>query len=619
MILTYSSYNMRVQIFSLLICVVYGLRFPKVPGLIFTKLYGKKHYGFSQQYFENYVKRLNSKNHSIRDDSMRNDWNQQRMPARNFEEYQQKIKKQYPNIFNQTYVEEMNGFEKIFGSHPMYDDMQNDEDPSTYDNLPHEERRRRAKQNPKWLFIMNQPAQQEKTQQSENFAIVKNTNTTFKDVGGYDNVKQELEQCVDILQNYETYSQFNVRIPKGLIFEGPPGNGKTLLAKAFAGEANTSFIAVSGSEFQEKYVGVGSTRVKELFHLAQQNKPCIIFIDEIDAIGRKRSGDGEASTSERDNTLNQLLVQMDGFESSNGIFVIGATNRVDLLDPALVRPGRIDKHMYIGVPDSKTRKAILEIHLRGKPHSTDIIIDDLVDLTTGMSAAQIENLLNEAMLYTLRDKRFVFTTDDIELVMNKVTAGWQPNEHQFTEDMIDRITIHEMGHAMIGLLVKQHSKLTKIVINLSSPKTPGYTMFEGSTSTMYTRDSLFEHLMILLAGRIAEEIFYNVSVTTGAINDFEEALKLAEKMVVYYGMGEKPIYPSNSEKFKTEIDDQMLYFIHDAYHMSDYILRNCKPMMAECAEILKKKKVLKRDELFDMIWTKYPELMELYQGKSSNP
>lgn len=609
---------MWVLSFLLLIESVKCFHFYNFFSLTHRKFHHKNYFAFSEEYFENYLKRLNSKNSSIRDNAILNNLNGTYRPAQSFEEYKENIKKEHPHLFNQTYVNELSDFERIFGPGSMPGNIKNNQDSPIYEDIPQEERRRRARENPKWLFIMNQPAQPEKPQESENFRIVKDTNTTFKDIGGYDNIKEELNQCVDILQNYETYSQFNVRIPKGLIFEGPPGNGKTLLAKAFAGEANTSFIAVAGSEFQEKYVGVGSSRVKELFDLARKNKPCIVFIDEIDAIGRKRSGDGEASTSERDNTLNQLLVQMDGFENSQGIFVIGATNRVDLLDPALVRPGRIDKHMYIGVPDSKTRKSILEIHLKGKPHSTDVIVDDLVDLTTGMSAAQIENLLNEAMLYTLRNKRFVFTMDDIELVMNRVTAGWQPNEHQFTEDMIDRITIHEMGHAMIGILVKQHSKLTKIVINLSSPRTPGYTMFEGSTSTMYTRDSLFEHLMILLAGRIAEEIFYNVSVTTGAINDFEEALKLAEKMVVYYGMGEKLIYPSNSEKFKTEIDEQVLYFIHDAYHMSDYILRHCKPMMAECAEILKKKKVLKRDELFHIIWTKYPELMELYQGESSN-
>ena len=303
---------------------------------------------------------------------------------------------------------------------------------------------------------------------------------------------------------------------------------------------------------------------------------------------------------------------MYGFENSDVIFIVGATNRADLLDPALIRPGRIDKRIFIGLPDNYTRSEILKIHLCGKPHDASIVLEDLVDLTIGMSAAQIENLLNEAMLYALRNVRFVFTMDDVELVLNRVMAGWQPTEHQFTEDMVERISIHEMGHAIMGLLMKEHSRMTKIVINLSSPKTPGYTVFEGSTTNLYTRESLFEHLMILLAGRIAEEVFYNVSVTTGAINDFEEALKLAEKMVVYYGMGENLIYPSHSEKFKTEIDEQVQILIKDAYKMAFVILANCKDIIGECANILKKKKLLKREELFELILKKSPEILDLY-------
>jgi cell division protease FtsH len=563
-----------------------------------------KHYGFSEKYFEQYLKRLNAKNHTIRDGAILGG-NQSNIRPKTIEEYQKMLQSKHPRIFNQTYVDELLGI-------PKMDPIQSN---SIFDNTPQEVRRQAARENSKWILLMNEPNTAKQAKQSENFYIVQNVNTTFAHVGGYDSIKQELSQCVDILKNYNTYKQFNIRIPKGLILEGPPGNGKTLLAKAFAGEANTSFIAVSGSEFQEKYVGVGSSRVKELFELATKNKPCVIFIDEIDAIGRKRSGDGETSGAERDNTLNQLLVQMDGFKNSDGVFIVGATNRIDLLDPALIRPGRIDKRIFIGLPDSNTRRAILNIHIKGKPHDDTINVEDMVDLTTGMSAAQIENLLNEAMLFALRNKRVVFTLTDVEVVMNRVVAGWQPNEHQFSEDIIERITIHEMGHAMIGLLMKQHSKLTKIVINLSSPNTPGYTMFEGSTSSMYTRDSLFEHLMILVAGRVAEEIFYNVSVTTGAINDFEEALKLAEKMVLYYGMGANLIYPSNSEKFKTKIDEQVLILIQNAYKMSDYILRNCKSVMIECAVILKKKKILKREELLEIIWNKYPEVMALYQGE----
>jgi cell division protease FtsH len=447
---------------------------------------------------------------------------------------------------------------------------------------------------------------------SDNFEVVTKYPLKFKDIGGFDKIKLELSQCVDFLSNYTKYSKYNVRVPKGLILEGPPGNGKTLLAKALAGEAKTAFIAVSGSEFQDKYVGVGSSRVRELFTLAKKNVPCIIFIDEIDAIGRKRSGDGETASNERDSTLNELLVQLDGFKNNTGIFLIGATNRADLLDPALVRPGRIDKRIYIGLPDADTREAILQIHTKGKPYDKSIVIKDMVDLTMGLSAAQIENLLNEAMLNALRYGRETMTTEDIDIIMNKMMAGWQPTDHQFTTDIIDHIALHEMGHAVMGLIAKHHSKMTKVIINLSSPKSPAYTVFEGSTSSIYTREALFEHLAILLAGRIAEEIFFDVSITTGAINDFEEAFKLAEKMIVYYGMGKHNIiYPSLSDKYKEMIDNEVVDLIDDANKYATFILKNCKELMLEGAEILKREKILKADTLIALIETKYQDFFDL--------
>jgi cell division protease FtsH len=446
---------------------------------------------------------------------------------------------------------------------------------------------------------------------SKNFQVMKKFNTLFKDVGGYENVKQELMQCVDILRNYQKYRKYNVRIPKGLILEGPPGTGKTLLSKALAGEANCSFIPVSGSDFQEKYVGVGSARIKELFELAKKNIPCIIFIDEIDALGRKRSTDGESSTSERDSTLNSLLVELDGFKNNTGVFLIAATNRIDLLDTALTRPGRIDKKIFIGLPDSNTRKEILKIHINGKPYCDTIGIDDLVEVTEGFSGAQIENLLNEAMLNALRVNSTQFCYKDFDFVLNKMMAGWQPNEHEFTSDIIDHIAIHEMGHAVVGLLSKHHSKVSKVIINLSSPKSPGYTVFEGSTSNIYIREALFEHLMILLAGRIAEEVFYDVSVTTGAINDFEEALKLAEKMVIYYGMGNNIIYPSFSEKYKEMIDNEVVKLLNDAYKCANIIIQNAKEFIHETSEILKQDKIIKVDALNELIQTKYKYLEDV--------
>jgi len=446
---------------------------------------------------------------------------------------------------------------------------------------------------------------------SKNFEVTNNFNIFFKDVGGYDNVKKELEQCIDILKNYKKYMKYNVRIPKGLVLEGPPGTGKTLLAKALAGESKCNFIPVSGSDFQEKYVGVGSTRIKELFTLAKKNVPCIIFIDEVDALGRKRSGDGESSSSERDNTLNALLVELDGFKNNTGIFLVAATNRIDLLDAALIRPGRIDKKIYIGLPDSSTRKAIINIHINGKPYCDKIGIDDLVEITEGLTGAQIENLLNEAMLNALRCNNTQFCFKDFDFVMNKMMAGWQPTEHEFTTDIIDHIAIHEMGHAIVGFLSKFHSKMSKVVINLSSPNSPGYTVFKSSTSNIYTREALFEHLMILLSGRIAEEVFYNVSVTTGAINDFEEALKLAERMVVYYGMGTNIIYPSLSEKYKELIDNDVIDLINNAYNYAEIIIMHSKDLIFETSEILKRDKILKADKIEQLINNKYKYLLDL--------
>lgn len=435
---------------------------------------------------------------------------------------------------------------------------------------------------------------------SENFEVIIRSELNFTDIGGYDNIKSELNQCIDILSNYTKYMPYNVRVPKGLIFEGPPGNGKTMLAKALAGEAKTGFIAVSGSEFQEKYVGVGASRIRELFKLAKENVPCIIFIDEIDALGRKRSSDGEPSSNERDSTLNELLVALDGFKNTTGIFVIGATNRADLLDSALIRPGRIDKRIYISNPDAKTRRAILQIHSTGKPYDHTVIMDNIVDLTDGLSGAQIENLLNEAMLNALRNDRTQFTSLDIDHIINKMLAGWQPGEHEFTSAMIDQIAIHELGHAVVGLLSKHHSNMTKVVINLSSPNSPAYTIFENTGSGLTTREALFEHLMILLAGRIAEEVFYGVSVTTGAINDFEEALKLANKMVCYYGMGKQLIYPSNSEKYKEMVDNEVVSLIQQAYVYSDYIIRNSKGWIQAGADVLRRDNVLLASTLLAM-------------------
>lgn len=483
--------------------------------------------------------------------------------------------------------------------------------PPSHQNLPH------RRENPYIRAFRKGYEESEKKEslKSKNFQVINDYVTKFSDVGGYENIKDELRQSVDLLKNYAKYAKYNVRIPKGLILEGPPGNGKTLLAKSLAGEAGCGFIAVSGADFQEKYVGVGSSRIREMFELAKKNEPCIIFIDEIDAVGRSRSGDGESSSSERDNTLNALLVELDGFKNNTGVFIVGATNRIDLLDPALIRPGRIDKKIFIGLPDAKTRREVLQIHIRGKPHDTSVVLDDMIDTTDGLSCAQIENLLNEAMLYALRsngvDDKTEFTFSDVDVILNKIMAGWQSTDHAFTDDMMDRIAVHEIGHALLGYLSKYHSKLVKVVLNLSSPQTPGYTVFERSASSIYLKESLFEHMIILLGGRIAEEVIYNVSVTTGAINDFEETLKLAERMIVHYGMGAKVLYPSTSEKYKEIIDNEVSELINYAYLVGRIVLENCKPIILESAALLRKEKKLIPRHLTNMIRDSYPEVLKL--------
>jgi cell division protease FtsH len=428
----------------------------------------------------------------------------------------------------------------------------------------------------------------ENHEKSENFEVIKNPPYNFDDVGGYQNVKDELLQIIDILKNYEKYQKYNVRTPKGLIFEGPPGNGKTLMAKSFSGEVNASFIPVSGSQFLEKFVGVGASRIRELFKLAKDNKPCIIFIDEIDAVGRSRVGNDQNPNSEAQATLNQLLVNMDGYESSDGIFIIGATNRADLLDSALLRPGRIDKRMYIGNPDSKTREAILQIHLSGKPRSVHVTVDKLKDITNGLSGAQIENLLNEAMLLSLRNDREMMNMEDIESILSRMLVGYQPNENNYSPDMIKRIAIHEMGHAIVGVLSLHHANLVKVCLNIWSPTSPGYTVFEQSEtdSNIYTKEKLMSRLMVLLSGRIAEEVFFGESITSGASKDIEDAYSLAEQMIVKFGMGSKIVYPHHSEDSKNFIDKDIEHLIETTYHNAHSIILKSKDLIEELSNEL---------------------------------
>ena len=305
-----------------------------------------------------------------------------------------------------------------------------------------------------------------------------------------------------------------------------------------------------------------------------------------------------------------MLINLDGFKKYDGIFLIGATNRIDLLDPALLRPGRIDKNIFIGNPDRSTRIEIINIHSRKKPIDPLISKDYIVEMTGGMSGAQIENLLNEAMLNALRENREIIEVNDLEYIANRIIAGWQSTESKFSDNMIDRICIHEMGHAIVGLFSCEHSKLVKVTINLWSPRTPGYTIFESNdeNANIYTKNGLLSHLMVLLGGRIAEELFYGYSVTTGARKDLEETYNLAKNMILDYGMGKQNIYPDLSDQSKYLIDQEINKLLIEAHDNSYLILNDSKDLIMECSIILKKTNLLKAEDIIDIIDKKYPLL-----------
>jgi len=358
---------------------------------------------------------------------------------------------------------------------------------------------------------------------------------TFADVAGCDEEKEELVEIIDFLKNPRKYSEIGARIPKGVLLVGPPGTGKTLLAKAVAGEANVPFFSISGSDFVEMFVGVGASRVRDMFKTAKEHAPCIIFIDEIDAVGRQRGAGMGGGHDEREQTLNQLLVEMDGFTGNLGIIVMAATNRPDVLDPALLRPGRFDRQITISNPDVTGRLAILKVHARNKHIDSSVKLEEIAQRTPGFSGADIENLLNEAALLAARNNRKVIVTADIDEAIDRVMMGPAKKSKKYTEKERRLVAFHESGHAVIGLRLKNASVVQKVTI-IPRGQAGGYNLMMPKEETYFsTKSELLEGITGLLGGRVAEELIFQ-DVTTGAHNDFQKATRIARAMVTEYGM-----------------------------------------------------------------------------------
>ncbi len=358
---------------------------------------------------------------------------------------------------------------------------------------------------------------------------------TFADVAGCDEEKEELVEIIDFLKNPRKYSEIGARIPKGVLLVGPPGTGKTLLAKAVAGEANVPFFSISGSDFVEMFVGVGASRVRDMFKTAKEHAPCIIFIDEIDAVGRQRGAGMGGGHDEREQTLNQLLVEMDGFTGNLGIIVMAATNRPDVLDPALLRPGRFDRQITISNPDVTGRLAILKVHARNKHIDSSVKLEEIAQRTPGFSGADIENLLNEAALLAARNNRKVIVTADIDEAIDRVMMGPAKKSKKYTEKERRLVAFHESGHAVIGLRLKNASVVQKVTI-IPRGQAGGYNLMMPKEETYFsTKSELLEGITGLLGGRVAEELIFQ-DVTTGAHNDFQKATRVARAMVTEYGM-----------------------------------------------------------------------------------
>ena len=419
---------------------------------------------------------------------------------------------------------------------------------------------------------------------------------TFADVAGADEEKEELAEVVDFLRDPQKYTEIGARIPHGMLLVGPPGTGKTLLARAVAGEAGVQFLSISGSDFVEMYVGVGASRVRDLFDQAKKIAPAIIFIDEIDAVGRKRGSGMGGGHDEKEQTLNQLLVEMDGFGRTEGVIVLAATNRPDILDPALLRPGRFDRQIHVGRPDVKGREEILKVHAKGKKLDGDVSLKTLARATSGFTGADLSNLLNEAAIMAARENRPVLTMDDLNEAMMKITAGPAKRSRVQTRKDLKETAIHEAGHAVAMYFLPTHDPVRHITIIPRGQSLGSTWSLPKDDSSNMTRNEMYEQIVSLLGGRVAEALFVG-DISVGASNDIDRATKLAKDMVARYGMCEKlgtvsyldggEIFigrdyqntKSYSEKYAASIDDEVKALIDKAYD-------HCKQILSDNADKL---------------------------------
>ncbi|CZQ89255.1 peptidase m41 ftsh extracellular [Trichococcus palustris] len=446
------------------------------------------------------------------------------------------------------------------------------------------------------------------------------TGKTFKDVAGQDEAKEALWEVIDFLHNPEKYRKIGAKMPKGILLVGPPGTGKTLLAKAVAGEAKVPFFSISGSEFMEMFVGVGAARVRDLFDQAQAKAPCIVFIDEIDTIGKSRNVGGFSGNDERDQTLNQLLNEMDGFSSEKGVVILAATNKPEVLDKALLRPGRFDRRIPLELPDITGREAVLDVHAKSVKMDEDINLKQIARDTSGSSGADLANLINEGALHAIKEGRSKIKQSDLEYALEIVLAGYQRKNAILSKDDKKAIAYHEIGHAIVAAKQTDSAPVNKISIIPRTSGVLGYTMqTEETDQLLMSREKFMNKIITYMGGRSAEEVILN-TVTSGAENDIEAATKIARAMVTRYGMSEKfdmmaletvinpylgtETTPIVSNETSAKIDDEVLRIIKFAHERAKEIIRANEPKLHELAKYLLEKETISGEEFMEILMQK---------------